>query len=742
MKKFKIISTVMILCMLCSFIGIGTTVTNVGFADGTVSLVSGDIHIIRPAESGNGVDLSAKLYKAIKNNSSVSVSVADDSSDEFQKEIIIGESYRAETAYAYSLLSEKGRGLDDEYIICEIDGDVVIAGRTEEATETAVDHFCANYLSAGEIKSGLVDINVSTQNATKITISGTTLNAENTLIVTPNYNLSYIVTLQIDALKTAIKNAAGFTISDNFQKTDFTAPMSMNTGNSSGKFGYSGYMNCDTAEEWLEYKSKFYSYSTTKTTTDNVVKTGILWQKTYNCFEIVIGDCVRTNASSPKVEGKDNYIIKVSGQRIFINGGNPYATAMGVSEFARMVSSGDLTLADGTTINGNYYDTLSSYDKSSYYTLTWGDDFEGNKINEALWYISHDSDNTYSVGLNGRYNYRASKDLKNNYVKDGKFYIDAVYTDEAYYGGMLITDNSMLYRYGYVESSSLLPSGQGFWTAMWLSSKTGEKGYAFTEIDVNECYGPGHYVLCNTFAHLSSGGKTYLQGLISGSTRGSYHKRNDNCASDNRGYYLDFHTFGYELDEKTLKFTVDGKVKTSYSQNYATTNYIVSSSAADAAFEKECAIDAYHSPVYIRLSMALGFGSRNYVVPDNDDAWEKYNKYITDYVHVYQKTGLTGDSKQTMQILKSYNKQGDVNGDGSIDLVDLAKLERYLADWTRYDFLNLDLGAADMTGDGYVTTEDLLTLKQLLVEAGGFWGDESTTPDTDTDDEDEWTPWA
>lgn len=735
MKRFKFTAIIIIFSMVLTLVGAGTTLKEAVSVDGTVSLVTGDLHIIRPAESNNGIELSSKLYKALKNSSSAAITLADDTSKEHAKEIIIGESDRAETAYAYSLLAQQGGGLDNDYIICELNGDVVIAGNSEEATGAAVERFVGTYLSQGEIKSGTVDVNVSTENATSIKINGTKLSANNSYIITPKYNMSYIVSLQVDNLVAAIKAAAGFTMPES---TDFTVPNNIDTANKAGAYGYSGYMNCATATEWLEYKSKYYSLDKTKTRTNPKGLAALIGQNTY---EIVIGNCDRDGV--PVITNKQEYTIKVSGTKVYLNGGSPYATAMAVSEFARMVLEGNLTLTDSSTFTANYYDNLSAYDKSTYYTVTWADDFEGDKINEALWHISYDSENIYSVGLNGRYNYRASKELKNNYVKDGNFYIDAVYTDEAYYGGMLITNDTMLYRYGYVESSSILPSGQGFWTALWISSSAGEKGLAYTEIDVNECYGPGHYVLCNTFAHFTTEGKQYLKDNYDPTaTRSVFHKRNDQCALDNRGYYLDFHTFGYEYDENVLRFTVDGVAY--YEHKYSTENKTVTSNHIFAEAEKLYSIDAFHSPQYLRLSMALGFESREYVVPDTDDAWTKYNKYITDYVHIYQKTGLTGDSKQFVQMFKSYNKDGDVTGDGTVDLVDAAKLERYLASWNRYDFLNLDIAAGDMNDDGFTTTEDLLILKKLLAGHGGFWGDDDTQPDVGGDDgeDGEWTPWA
>ena len=123
MKRFKFTAIIIIFSMVLTLVGAGTTLKEAVSVDGTVSFVTGDLHIIRPAESDNGVELSSKLYKALKNSSSAAITLADDTSKEHTKEIIIGESDRAETAYAYSLLAQQGGGLDNDYIICELTGD-------------------------------------------------------------------------------------------------------------------------------------------------------------------------------------------------------------------------------------------------------------------------------------------------------------------------------------------------------------------------------------------------------------------------------------------------------------------------------------------------------------------------------------------------------------------------------------------------------------------------------------------
>lgn len=123
MKRFKFTAIIIIFSMVLTLVGAGTTLKEAVSVDGTVSFVTCDLHIIRPAESDNGVELSSKLYKALKKISSAAITLADDTSKEHTKEIIIGESDRAETTYAYSLLAQQGGDADDDYIICELNGD-------------------------------------------------------------------------------------------------------------------------------------------------------------------------------------------------------------------------------------------------------------------------------------------------------------------------------------------------------------------------------------------------------------------------------------------------------------------------------------------------------------------------------------------------------------------------------------------------------------------------------------------
>lgn len=726
MKTFRLLAFIMVICLAVGLVGIcGTPVA--GDYSNTVSFSEGEIKIVRPEGDEACIDLSKQLFGELKDKLGVSANCIDDSDSADGKEILVGKTNRIETEHALYLLNSLGDGYDDDFIICENGGKICVVGNSDESTAKAVECFVDNYLCLGEMEVNTYYADVLNASYTStIKINGTKITSYNCSIVTPLYNMSYITRIQLDKLTAALKTNTGYTFNE---YTDEKAPaLNLDGSIYEGLVEHTRYgeqlpvnfANEDDIHNWEKFYAWYTKLSKTKTVYDPP-----------GSYEIVIGDCNRIDC--PKITDPYEYQIKVYGNRIFLNGGSPYATAMAVSEFTKMVNSGSLTLTNDSSFTGDYNNAISSYDRSSYYTLAWGDDFNGTEIDEAKWKISYDDENVYALGLNGRENYRASKELKNNYVKDGKFYIDAVYTDEAYYGGMLITNNTMRYKYGYIESSSLLPMGQGFWTSLWLSSDLGENGLAYTEIDVNECYGASHYVYGNTFSHLSAGVQKYFTTVLNYSEkRTQFHYNNRYFSTDTRGHYLDFHTYGYEWDEEYVRFTCDGKV---YKEHKYTENFVITQTTHNYyPYEVPCTVDAFSAPNYLRLSMALGFSSRGYVAKDDDVCWDEYGQYITDYVHIYQY-----DNQKTY-IYKSNNKTGDINADGSVDMLDSAHMARYLAAWTKYDFSHLDLGAGDMDDDGLVTNKDLIMLNELLAAHGGYWGDDNVPSDTEVDDS-EWLPW-
>ena len=63
-------------------------------------------------------------------------------------------------------------------------------------------------------------------------------------------------------------------------------------------------------------------------------------------------------------------------------------------------------------------------------------------------------------------------------------------------------------------------------------------------------------------------------------------------------------------------------------------------------------------------------------------------------------------------IILKVTKPGDVDGNGTVAIKDLATLRKYLVDTTR----KIDMSNADMSGDGKVTVKDAALLRKSLVQ--------------------------
>ncbi len=335
-------------------------------------------------------------------------------------------------------------------------------------------------------------------------------------------------------------------------------------------------------------------------------------------YEIVVGNCNRKGVT--KMVNRDEFSITVSGKKVYLNGGSVDATAMAVSEFAKLLKNGNITDADSVT--GSFETSVAGYDKSKYYTLAWGDDFDGPEIDRSKWVVVPDGPYN-NTGMNGRRSIR-SDNPKDVYIEDGKFVINASYTETEYIGGMLMTYKTMVYKYGYLEMSAILPHGDGLWTALWVDSRghnfeiDEENGQFYdAEIDVNECFGNANVVAANVHKWPTELG-TEMQ-LPHTSLDGSHGNEKKHHLSDGETFNDTFHTFGFLWDEDEHSFTCDGEVYFSYKNNETPEN-----------------LDGLHLLSFIRLSAAIGFATQGVIIPDDDPAWQTSNKLIADYVYVYQ----------------------------------------------------------------------------------------------------------
>ncbi len=340
-------------------------------------------------------------------------------------------------------------------------------------------------------------------------------------------------------------------------------------------------------------------------------------------YEIVVGNANRKGVT--EITNRDEYKITIQDKKVYINGGSPQATAIAVAEFGKMLSKVQLTNAD--SVSGTYSETVKKYDRSKYYTLTWGDDFDGDSVDPTLWY--HVPETAYSSdGFNNRTAIR-SKDPNYVFVADGKFHINSSFNDTQYIGGMLMTDRTMLYKYGYLEMSAILPDAPGLWTSLWLDSRWhGQNGkqpdvgvYYDFEIDVNECFGNASAVAANCHKWPTSFGEK--EGYEHTSLDVEPYSRQKRRAAVDEGHNFGdgFHTFGLLWDETQMTFTCDGEPYFTYEINKTVED-----------------LDGFHALCYIRLSAAIGFSGNplGTIIDDNDERWYTRNKFVIDYVHIYQ----------------------------------------------------------------------------------------------------------
>lgn len=537
--------------------------------------------IVRPDNLDNGGALSSAVYKAFKDKLGATAKHDSDTSwtDE-AAEILIGNTNREASSVAFELLLQNSTNRYDEFMICTIGDDIAIVGMTPTATEKAVDYFIENYMNSETVSGGINYVHNTSRNYSDVAIFGNT-NLYGISIVRPIYNVSYVTQIQTDKLIELFKTKTGYEL---YEANDQTA-------------------------------------STTGNSTDG---SGTLTQNTPAKYEIIIGNCVRDGVKN--ISDYNEYEIRIEESKIFLNGGSPYATALAVSEFAKLIESGTSITPELTVTAGNYATDVKGYDTASYYTPTWKEDFDRDSVDTKTWSLNLDVASGYANG--DKSTYRGSSLLKNNYIQDGKFYINGVTDDKGYYGGLIDTHEKFCYKYGYIELSCIKPKGNGFWTSLWTNSySSGNLGPEnvkeltyFSETDVEECYGEGgNWVYGNTYAWPTQYGKDSGIVVVPDGKIGHIHINNKKNCDDDRGYWMDFHTFGFEWNEDyTVAFTVDGKPWVEWQLREGPERV------------------AYSYPVYLKLSMACGTSGK---FPTDEYEQKNTNKYITEYVHIYQTKG-------------------------------------------------------------------------------------------------------
>jgi len=199
-------------------------------------------------------------------------------------------------------------------------------------------------------------------------------------------------------------------------------------------------------------------------------------------------------------------------------------------------------------------DAVDPQQSVSDWLMVWNDEFDGTSIDSKNW--------THEVNCQGGGNqekqcYTDSDD--NSYLADGKLQIVALPAeagaDLPYTSARMITRYKADFKYGRIEISAKLPSGQGSWPAFWMMPTDEEYGEwpRSGEIDILEAVNLG---------------VTDAEGSVENNIHGTLHygKSWPDNSSSGKAYRLadgvnpadDFHTYAIEWQEGEIRWYMDG----------------------------------------------------------------------------------------------------------------------------------------------------------------------------------------
>lgn len=231
--------------------------------------------------------------------------------------------------------------------------------------------------------------------------------------------------------------------------------------------------------------------------------------------------------------------------------------------------------------------------------LVWSDEFDRPEINPFNW-----TRETGGSGWgNNEWEYYTNRDT-NAFIEDGHLVIQALKEDfngRNYTSARLKTQNKKYFKYGKIEASLKLPSGQGIWPAFWTmgQSITSVGWPACGEFDIMEMIGgDGRENTTYGTAHWDQGGHA--------SYGGSYTLSSGTFSDD-------YHKFTMVWTEQYIKWYVDDQI-------HNTIDITLSG------------LSEFRENFFILLNLAVGGSWPGY--PDSTTVFPK--RYEIDYVRVYQ----------------------------------------------------------------------------------------------------------
>ena len=267
------------------------------------------------------------------------------------------------------------------------------------------------------------------------------------------------------------------------------------------------------------------------------------------------------------------------------------------------------------------------------YHLVWHDEFDGTALDRQHWqfdtgpgFIVKGPPGQPATVVRGWGNNELecyTDRPANAYVADGALHLRAIreardgsdYTSARLRSGGKGSPALFVHRYGRVEWRAKLPTGQGYWPALWLLPQDDAYGTwaASGEIDVMENRGSEPGIVQGTIHYGGSWPKNVWSG--------------QQYRLPNNGSVAEWHVYGLDWEPGRLRWSVDGVV-------YAARDFWWSATAGKpnpwpAPFDR---------PFFLVMNLAVGgqFGGD----PSADTRFPQ--EMLVDYVRVYDRDGPLG----------------------------------------------------------------------------------------------------
>jgi beta-glucanase (GH16 family)/regulation of enolase protein 1 (concanavalin A-like superfamily) len=248
------------------------------------------------------------------------------------------------------------------------------------------------------------------------------------------------------------------------------------------------------------------------------------------------------------------------------------------------------------------------------WNLAWNDEFEGSTMDTTRW----------RHWLPG-----ARRDAVNSpsavAVADGALTISTCTSGGTHYTGMISTQDTYPYTYGYIEARIDYDSSPGMWSAFWMQSPTmgnpiGSPNSAGTEIDICE-----HRKV--------DGSGASIDGLVVGNIHWDGYAaahRSTGYTSPNLGLGTGYHIYGMEWTPTQQKFYIDGVLRWTINNNAANSPVSQRSEFIILSSEVDDSSTTWAGPI-----PAAGYGTLATTT----------TKMKVDYVRVYRRaeTVVNGD---------------------------------------------------------------------------------------------------